>query len=58
MAGASNLFASEERDVTTQENKALYRRFFEGVMNRKDTALLDELLAACNAAIDQNRQFT
>ena len=58
MDGESNLSASEERGVTTQENKALYRRFIEGVMNRKDTALLDELLAACSAAIDQNRQFT
>ncbi|MDE2860554.1 MAG: ester cyclase [Chloroflexota bacterium] len=31
--------------MSTEENKATYRRFFEGVMNRKDMTLLDELLA-------------
>ena len=31
--------------MSTEENKAIYRRFFDGVMNRKDMALMDELLA-------------
>ncbi len=31
--------------MSTEENKAIYRRFFDGVMNRKDLALPDDLLA-------------